>query len=654
MDEKRREGIEELRGRIALLPTGGLTNKTIRGKVYTYYQWSENGKQRSRTVKGDEIDRLKTQIEERKKLQERLRSLEIAGDAGLGKYEKNKTESSGKTTVSEFRRPLSRTSNQNDNNSNEFYYSITPSGGEVQSGEPFSYNRQPVTTEEYITNVRVGKSLVDFSLSVKNYKKRELYCQIEKYVYGDTYDKVLILYGLRRTGKTTLIRQILYNMKDEYNEKAAFIQVNVKNTLAEINKDLRKLESSGYKYVFIDEVTLLDDFIEGAALFSDVYAGIGMKIVLSGTDSLGFVFSEDEQLYDRCIFLHTTFIPFREFERVLDIHDIDEYMRFGGTMSQSGENYNREIFGSKKSTDEYVNTAIARNIQHSLRNYQFEGHFRSLKELYERNELSNVINRIVEDMNHDFTIGVLTRAFRSHDFGSAKNIMRKDRNNPTDILDDIDEKKLTVNLMKLLEIKNKEEQNVEIKDIHRKEIKEYFNLLDLTSDIPLVDMSDLNTRRMTTVFSQPGLRYSQAESLVKTLMMDETFRGIGAVERKRITDRILEDIMGRMLEEIVQLETKKANPNLEVFKLQFAVGEFDMVIFDPVSVCCKLYEVKHSREKDPSQYRHLVNKNLCMQTEFRYGTILEKVVLYRGESCEVENGICYKNVEEYLKEINTP
>ena len=49
-----------------------------------------------------------------------------------------------------------------------------------------------------------------------------------------------------------------------------------------------------YKYVFIDEVTLIEDFIEGAALFSDIFAACGMKIVLSGTDSLGFFFSEDE------------------------------------------------------------------------------------------------------------------------------------------------------------------------------------------------------------------------------------------------------------------------------------------------------------------------------------------------------------------------
>jgi hypothetical protein len=396
---------------------------------------------------------------------------------------------------------------------------------------------------------------------------------------------------------------------------------------------------------------MMDDYIQGAALFSDVFASSGMKIVLSGTDSLGFVFSEDEQLYDRCILLHTTFIPFREFSNVLGIHDIDQYMEFGGTMSQSGDNYNKGIFGTKKSTADYVNTAIARNIQHSLKNYQYGSHFRNLKSLYDKGELTSAINRIVEDMNHAFTIEVLTRTFKSHDFGSAKDIMRKDRENPTDILDDVDGEKITERLKKLLKIRNKEEQKIDIQDVHRLEIKEYLDLLDLTCDIPLVNMNDLNNKQVTTVFSQPGLRYSQAESLIKSLMMDETFRNVDAQERKRITERILDDIKGRMLEEIVQLETKKANPNLEVFKLQFAVGEFDMVVYDSENVCCKIYEIKHSKEKSPFQYRHLINEDNCKQTEFRYGKILEKVVLYRGESYSEENGIQYKNVEDYLMGI---
>ena len=529
--------IEEIKNRINSLPTGGLTTKTIKGNPYIYYQWSENGKQHSRIVKDDEVETLRSQIEERKSLQEQLRKMDI----------------------------------------------------EIQGSKNSSF----AESVSFKTDVRIGKQLLDFSSSIRNYKKRELYSAIENYVYGDSHDKVFILYGLRRTGKTTLIRQIIYNMNEADRNKAVFIQVNSDNSLGDINKDLKILESMGYKYVFIDEVTLMDDFIEGAALFSDVYAASGMKIVLSGTDCLGIVFSDDEQLYDRCVLLHTTFIPFREFENVLGIKDIDEYMKFGGTMSQSGENYNKAIFGSKKATDEYVNTAIARNIQHSLKNYQYEGHFRHLKDLYEKNELTNAINRIVEDMNHEFTIKVLTRDFKSHDFGISKNNLRNDRENSSDLLDNIDSKTLTENLMKLLEILNKDNQTVNIEDIHRIEIKEYFDLLDLTCDIPIVDMNDLNDKNYITVFSQLGLRYSQAESLVKTLLMDETFKEVSATERKRITERILDEVKGRMLEEIVQLETKKANPDLEVFKLQFAVGEFDMVVYDPVNVC---YRIKAAAE----------------------------------------------------------
>ena len=63
--------------------------------------------------------------------------------------------------------------------------------------------------------------------------------------------------------------------------EAVFIQIQDSKALDDVNQDLKVLEEKGYRYVFIDEVTLLNDFIEGAALFSDVFAASGMKIVLS-------------------------------------------------------------------------------------------------------------------------------------------------------------------------------------------------------------------------------------------------------------------------------------------------------------------------------------------------------------------------------------
>ena len=51
-------------------------------------------------------------------------------------------------------------------------------------------------------------------------------------------------------------------------------------------------------------------------------------------------------------------------------------------------------------------------------------------------------------------------------------------------------------------------------------------------------------------------------------------------EKTQTAGRILEEVRGRMLEDIVLLETMKAaGRGHRVFKLQFAAGEFDMVIY---------------------------------------------------------------------------
>ena len=573
---------------------GGITYKTINGKRYAYYQWTENGKQRSRRVKDEEFAELAAKIAAERAQKESLRGI-LQG------------------VVAE---PVAA-------------YSATPN---------------------FKTDVKIGAQLPRFFTSVMKWKKRECFAALHDYIYSENNDRVLILYGLRRTGKTTLVRQLMGEMPAEMLAKTAFIQLSSRHSLADVNHDLKLLESLGYRYVFIDEVTMLSDFIEGAALFSDVFAAGGMKVVLSGTDSLGFVFSEDEQLYDRCILLHTTFIPYREFENVLGVAGIDKFIEFGGTMSMGGTNYNMDkfTFATKESADDYVDSAIARNIQHSLKCYQHEGHFRSLQELYDAGELTNSINRIVEDVNHRFTIEVLTRNFKSGDLSRSAQNLRRDRFRPTDVLDRVDIGAVTKRLKHLLQIRDKAELSVGIGEAHRAEIKEYLDLLDLTCDIDVVNMSNLNARMSRTVLSQPGLRYAQASALIQSLLLDETFRNVPIAERMSIEKRILDEIRGRMMEEIVLLETKMARPEKQVFQLQFAVGEFDMVVFDPKNACCEIYEIKHSDQVAKEQCRHLLDAKKCADTEFRYGKILSKSIIYRGPAGALGN-INYLNVEEYLK-----
>ena len=101
------------------------------------------------------------------------------------------------------------------------------------------------------------------------------------------------------------------------------------------------------------------------------------------------------------------------------------------------------------------------------------------------------------------------------------------------------------------------------------------------------------------------------------------------------------------MEDIVLLETKLKNPKKQVFKLQFAVGEFDMVIADPEKTTCEIYEIKHSKERVPEQYKNLLDDTKCRETEFRFGKITKRTVLYRGENT-TDGAVVYQNVEEFL------
>ena len=211
--------VAELEQQIFALPTGSITKKTVNGKEYFYHRWTENKKRREKYIPADELVDFRAQIERRKELEQELKALKK-------------------------QLPKAKT----------------------------------MDTSAFTTNVRTDEALRSFASPVRVYRKRECFRQLHDYIYGGQQDKVFILYGLRRTGKTTMIRQIFAEMSEADLGKAAFIQITARDTLADVNRDLKALETQGFRYVFLDEVTLMEDFIEGAALFSDVFAACGITM----------------------------------------------------------------------------------------------------------------------------------------------------------------------------------------------------------------------------------------------------------------------------------------------------------------------------------------------------------------------------------------
>jgi len=604
MKELSTEELSRYEAELEKLPIGSISCKRIAGKSRYYRQWVEDGRTKSVYLKESEVEDVRRQIERRRELVRLLRQ-----------------------------------------------YGVVKKRHAIRD-----------------STIKTGRELSDWADFVSGWDFRDVFPDIVKFLRWPAESKVLIVFGIRRTGKTTMLQQAVRALTREEFAKAAYMKVRAGDTLETMDDRLSRLHGRGVRYVFIDEVTLMDDFIDGASLFSDVYAPMGMKIVLSGTDSLGFRMSIDQELFDRAYMLHTSFVPFREYSRLLKIEDIDEYISYGGLLKRGEKNLDDPLanepdasFRDEESTRRYIDTAIARNIQHSLACCRDGRYFGALRELYDKDELTNAINRVIEDMNHEFLASVLSRPFKSSDLGIASRQLMTDRvaerRRRLDRM--LDKGEVTKELMRYLDIRNSTSLRVRVSNEHAVAIKAYLKKLDLIRDCPVRRLrGDSVEDGVRVLFSQPGMRFCQAEALVRAMLKDSSFAEESPEEQAYVTGRILDDVRGRMLEDIVLMETLAVMPRpreifsgREVFKLQFESGEFDMVVRDLDTQTCELFEVKHSKERADEQFRHLVDADLVLRTEKAFGKVSSRTVLYRGEDFDHSDGIAYRNVETYLKNL---
>ena len=494
--------------------------------------------------------------------------------------------------------------------------------------------------------VHYGNSLFALCSQTRNYKKRFCYEKLEDFINNSYPGRVFILYGLRRTGKTTLMLQSIndYSFKDY--AKAVYIKCDKDNTIYQLFDDVEYLIKNGFKYIYIDEVTLLEDFVGLSSTISDIY-GLQANVILSGTDSLGFEIASHDELFDRYKMAHTTYISFKEFSYVLGINSIDKYIEYGGTMSKEGVDYNKTINKGNNQLNEYVDSSIIHNIIHSIKNVDNGRYFSNLYDLYEKNELENVINRIIEDSNHRFAISIIEQEFKSHDYGSLKQLLLTPRNYEKfhGVLDGVDEKKLVHDLMDALNIINKEKQTHIIDEAVLTELEYYLKKLDVIDSIKEVSYPSWNEREKI-IFTQPGLRYSQAKILVKILLNDPKLKQYDNILLKLLEEKLLSDVKGRMIEEMIIYETSIKYP--DTFKMVFATsGEYDMATLNTKNYSADVFEIKYSQTIFEEQYRFLLNEELKAIFERHFYPISNRIVLYRGEDTELDN-VEYRNIEDFL------
>lgn len=489
----------------------------------------------------------------------------------------------------------------------------------------------------------VGNQISESFRFFEKLEKRNVFPILMNYLETSLPGRICLLSGLRRTGKSVLMFQAALTAP----ERSAYLLCQKKDTLDVLGDTIDDLQDAGIDRIFVDEVTLLSDFIDNGQFLADIN-GLKSKIVLSGTDSLAMWFASHAIFSGRAEIIRTTRIPFIEHCRLLGTTSLDEYARCGGILVDASE------------FADYPLEAIAFNIQNSLDHYQSGSRFGTLEDLREKNLLTTFIQKVILDENHRFIGNILSQEeWKLSDYTQVRNC-----------LDNPDAKRIAKKL-KIQPILEKVRKNLDIinsgkiKPTYQQswELLQYFKALDLIEPCLILTSADLtwenedegwkkvfdklsiekrfeNPRGEWTLL-QPGLRWAQVDALLKVLETQ-----IPSEENPEaiqfLFDRIRSAAMGHIMEDIIVSETR-ATTDANVFKYRTIDGEIDMVIQNRHGL--DLYEIKHASIPHSDHWKNLNKENSLLQE--RFGKINSKTILYTGN-----DNPGYLNAAEYLSNLS--
>ncbi len=147
--------------------------------------------------------------------------------------------------------------------------------------------------------------------------KRDIYEDLKKYI---SLRQIVLLYGLRRIGKTTLMFQIINDLLGKVNSKNIFyfsfddMTFDLKEVLEDYQKFVlgKTFDSAEDKiYIFLDEIQKVKDWESKIKIYYDLYPKI--KFFLSGSASVSLRKKSKESLAGRIFSFLVPPLSFEEF-----------------------------------------------------------------------------------------------------------------------------------------------------------------------------------------------------------------------------------------------------------------------------------------------------------------------------------------------------
>lgn len=483
-------------------------------------------------------------------------------------------------------------------------------------------------------------SSVNPSTITKN--KRYVYTDLQNFIHTDNIGKICALYGLRRTGKTMLLKQLLTELNSSnINARLLTIKAGFDVTMQDLFNVIDELVRAGVKVILIDEITFIDQYQNRCTALADYYAGqLGLKIVIAGTHSLGIYMSTFDLMYNRIQMIDTSYISFREYMSLKRDASLQGYLHSACNLCDEYSSYGK--------THDYIETSIVSNVVRSLENAKYQKPYSSLLSIYNNGDLESLIIRIIEGFSIEMTSNALNNLFSSNMLGSAVQLhdQRSNYNLPKQLVENIVSDfayRMSLRLQPLEQIDNKKLNTIHI----------YLRRLGVMNQ----ENSRLCPEHSQTMCIQWGLVGSCAEFLIQSIKAELVANGTGNTKisaeiMQSLSDKVLSDTNGKLLEQLILYETSlsmMSNNSIIIDKYD-DLGEIDMVVHNNYS-CCKLYEIKWSKERNQHQARWLLNNDVIQAVQRKYGTIKSRNIIYNGETRKEQYGditINYINATQYL------
>ena len=518
--------------------------------------------------------------------------------------------------------------------------------------------------------------------------RRDIVSDIVQFMQTPFLNRIGVLYGLRRTGKTTLLQHTFLSL-DNIREKSVVFLLKHGDSSAQFELQVEKFYREGITTFYIDEFISMTDYVDTAEDLANKYASLGLKFLISGTHSTGFNVLFRDKWRDRYISFDTTYIPYAEWQKLVKNKHIDSYLLNGGILSPMENAYTGEPqsfnrgFSTVQSTISYIDDSVCNNICHSLSIDESRFRYPLLKRLHEKGKAVPLIQRVILDECHKI-LYLDTNTIIPGELTGFCNAFFKILEKETETsIPDVKKKKILKELGSTFGFTNDISEKYD--EVIALELYDYLKTIQLIFDYqyklcyrPFENKNNIiNTERLKKkkelylqkieqqcdiyndyhLLPQPGLRTSIVIATIKYLMNDQYISSLFESKKsaKEYFINTIQKMMGHMLEECIIFDTQSSiqrhQQDFSVYKVLFENGEYDMCVENNKTNECGIYEIKHRATIDfATQAYHLVDQEKERLFEADGRVICSRTVLYLGKNEPIIRGVRYRNIEDFLRE----